>query len=243
MVGGCSNKKIKGVIGIILLIVAIIAIIVALGTVNVRDLLVKFPFFVMLHINLSFASKIIGQYSALIICVLILLGFIAVKIGYNISVTSVSIGAFGIQIKNPDKLVKNNIRNYLNTKRSLFEIDLDNDNLVEVLDSYHEIYKWLRGQFELYDSDTKSEVYKDLNAMLALLNCFLTRYQSNYRLWYEHILDEEYADKDIAELQKDYRHYEEMSVDIKKLNEAMLKYAKEYKIESGKWIVKECQDE
>ena len=35
-----------------------------------------------------------------------------IKIGYNISITSVSIGAFGIQIKNPDKLVKNNIRNY-----------------------------------------------------------------------------------------------------------------------------------
>ena len=167
-----------------------------------------------------------------------LLGFIAVKIGYNISLTSVSFGAFGIQIKNPDKLVKNNIRNYLNTKRSLFAIDLDNDNLAEVIDSYYEIYKWLRGQFELYDSDTKSKVYKDLNNMLALLNYFLTRYQSNYRLWYEHILDEKYTDKDIAELQKSYRHYEEMSVDIKKLNEAMLKYAETYKIESGKWLVK-----
>ena len=58
----------------------------------------------------------------------------------SISVKGVSFAGFEITLKDTDKAVKNNIKNYLNTKRSLFYIKTEYDNFCEVFDSYHGIY-------------------------------------------------------------------------------------------------------
>ena len=129
-----------------------------------------------------------------------------------------------------------NIRNYLNSKRTLFIIDIEHDNFYDVFDSYHQIYCFLREQIQLYDSKTDSKAYESIETAFKELNTFLTKHQTNYRRWYEAKSQaEEFAELDIHELQKKYRHYDELCADLTQINVNMNDLAKQFNINTEKW--------
>lgn len=54
---------------------------------------------------------------------------------------------------NPAKLYKRAVRSFLDTKRSLFKIDLERDNFDETLSSYYKTYEFFREEMKILDNE------------------------------------------------------------------------------------------
>lgn len=223
-----SNKKIGHVsIGVILVIF--------LFTVDIKNVVTKVSFLDTLSSNLSFLEGLIDKYKTILGTVLIIMLVIMVGVKYQISVSKLSICGIEVRLKNSDKYVINNVKNFLNTKRSLFFINPENDNYYEVLDSYYETYQLLREQLRYYDQGMTSETYGEINKLIMVLNKFLTSYQTNYRHWYEALPKEDLAQKDIGMVQKEYRYNKEITNGFMEINEFMRKFANKHSIDYQKW--------
>lgn len=156
----------------------------------------------------------------------------------SVSVSGVSFAGLEITLKDTDANVKNRVRNYLNTKRSLFYIKPEYDNICEVFTSYYAIYDFLRGQILEFENKkkTNSKLYCEIQNMLKELNIFLTMHQSDYRrwfTWYEKRNEEYYVP--LAEVQKAYPSYEILIRDFIKLNLSMQEHAKVFDINMLDW--------
>lgn len=223
-----SNKKIGYVsIGVILVII--------LFTVNIKNVVTKVTLLDILSINLSFLEELIDKYKTILGTVLIIMFVIMVGVKYQISVSKLSICGIEIRLKNSDRYVINNVKIFLNTKRSLFFIEPKKDNYYEVLDSYYETYQLLREQLRYYDQGMTSETYVEINKLIMALNKFLTSYQTNYRHWYEVLPKEYLAQKDIGKVQKKYRYNKEITNGFMEINESMCMFADKHSIDYQKW--------
>ena len=156
----------------------------------------------------------------------------------SVSVKGVSFAGIEVALKDIDENVKNSVRNYLNTKRSLFNFKPEYDNICEVFNSYYAIYDFLRGQLLEFEkrNKTDSKLYSEIQNMLKELNKFLTMYQSDYRrwfAWYESQNGENYVP--LAEFQKDYPSYDTLIQHFKKLNISMQKSAEVFDINILDW--------
>lgn len=186
--------------------------------------------------NIRLISKFINATFPVLIIVILYIIYKVYRKKWVFRVEKVSIGGINIIIDDPEKLFKQQIRNFLNTKRTLFKIDENRDNLYETLDSYFSVYNFLREEMKIFDESRvkDSEQYKIANTMIKKLNDFLTSYQNNFRRWYNHVIDECY-NKDISEMQRDYRHYSEMISECKNLNKYFCKVSEKFDINIAKW--------
>lgn len=128
----------------------------------------------------------------------------------------------------------------MNTKRTLFCIDLEKDNFSETLTSYFDTYNFIRDELKIYPSNvsSKSKIYKISEYILYRLNLFLTAYQNNYRRWYDYEISHNSKDNfniDIGALQKQYRHYNELVCGFENINAAFRAYANAFKVDFRKW--------
>ncbi|HAT4319111.1 TPA: hypothetical protein I9071_000184 [Clostridium perfringens] len=150
-----------------------------------------------------------------------------------------SCGGLTFVCNKPEKILKQNIKNFLETKRTLFKINEKKDNFYDTINSYYETYKFIRNEISVYDIDSKQEsLYKYASEMIKVLNEFLTDYQSDYKRWYEYIRDykkDDIYDKDIYDIQKDYRNYNEIMNGFLLVNNEFNKYAKNFDINVEKW--------
>lgn len=220
----------------VIFLVVVACIVLSLFFVEIKPLLVRCNLLNILNQNLAFIAKQIEKFGSLIIISLLVFVIIYFKSKFTLEISSFSIGNININIKNIDRVVISNIRNYLNSKRTLFLIDIEYDNFYDVFDSYHQIYCFLREQIQLYDSKTDSKAYESIETAFKELNTFLTKHQTNYRRWYEAKSQaEEFAELDIHELQKKYRHYDELCADLTQINVNMNDLAKQFNINTEKW--------
>jgi hypothetical protein len=158
-----------------------------------------------------------------------------------------NIGGFSILFDNPIKIYQRQVRNYLDSKRTVFKIDLENDNFKEVFDSYYDVYKFFVEEIKMLGEipDKKAEkndrvrLYNMANQILKKLNGFLTKHQSDYRRWYiyfEKKHEDEYYLTPIGNLQKEYPRYEELCSDFAKVNKFFIsEVASEFKVDVEKW--------
>lgn len=154
-------------------------------------------------------------------------------------IEKMSCGGITFVCNKPEKILKQNIKNFLDTKRTLFYINSKNDNFYDVINSYFSTYKFIRNEMSVYDLDSKDkEIYKCANSMIRILNEFLTDFQSDYKRWYEYLRDnkmDELYDKDIYEIQKKYRKYNEILEGFERVNEEFKKCSKIFDINISKW--------
>lgn len=229
----CFMKK--NILKFIFLII-IVCVLLSLLFVEIKPLLTKCSMLNTLNQNFIFLAKQIDKFDSLLIVSLLIFVVIYCKSKFTFEISSFSIGNINVNVKNTDQIVKSNIKNYLNTKRTLFLIDLKYDNFYEVFDSYYKVYCFLRDQIQLCDRNTNSNIYECINNAFEKLNIFLTKHQSNYRRWYENErLKDEFADMDIYDIQKEYRHYDELCSDFEKINISMSKLAEIFNINIEKW--------
>lgn len=203
-------------------------VILAMFFLDMQSVQSKCSFLSTFKSNIKWLANIIDNYLSVLIAFIVF--FIIVKMAFNLSFTvnGANIAGIEISLKSPEKLVKNNIKNFLSTKRSLFEVNEQYDNYCEVFDSYHDIYTFLREQ--LLDFENKNivdnDIYRETKEMINELNHFLTRNQSHFRRWvnwYESHHDDDYLP--LAEMQKKYPYYSDLIADFKTLNSKMQSHA------------------
>lgn len=161
-------RKIEGVAKYIF--IAIILII--LFTVDLDAIEDKLIFLKVFKLNINWLNHIVESYAQLFIGTIILIAIVGAAVKLSVSISGVSFAGFEITLKDTDANVKNKVRNYLNTKRSLFYIKPEYDNICEVFTSYYAIYDFLRGQLLEFENrkKTDSRLYCEIQNMLKELN-------------------------------------------------------------------------
>lgn len=231
---------------IILGIVALVLLIFVLGSFEIKN--ISTPFLRTIWNNLNSISTIIYTSLPLIVLLIIVLLFVTNK--WALRVEKMSIGGFNVIFDNPAQLYRRQVKNYLDTKRTIFKIDCDYDNFCHTLDSYFEIYKFFRdeakvlGQIRNQNSKLAREketirLYRLTNKAIQVLNDFLTKNQDDYRRWYKY---QEIKDEDafyltpIGELQKKYPSYEKLCDGFQEVNKFFVdEFATEFEIDIQKW--------
>lgn len=199
--------------------------------------------------NIDFISS--TAFSLLPFLVFLLIIGLIITRKWVFRVEKLSIGGFNIIFDNPDQLFKRQIRTFLDTKRTLFQIDFEHDNFDETINSYYETYKFLRDEIKILGDAKKKKTKKskklkdtellyDLsNDIIKELNHFLTKNQNNYKRWYkymEKVKEEQFYLSPIGDLQKEYKNYEQLCRDFTKINEFFIhKVAVEFEINIAKW--------
>lgn len=211
-------KKRKSLVTIIVVVFIILGILVF---VDISELIGKCTYLATLKNNLFWLERVLDTFTPLFVLILIMIFIVWAKTNLSITITSCSVGGVEVSLRDIEGEVKYNVKNFLNTKRSLFKIYPEYDNFYDVFASYYDIYEFLRSQLMLFTSSNKqdSNIYKALQDMLKELNCFLTKYQSDYRRWYENEIEKEFVP--LSELQKSYTKYDEIVKAFVELNYKM----------------------
>lgn len=211
--------------------------IIILFFVDIKKMLMLIPNMSIFLKNIKFLNVVITKYFFIVLFVIIVSLLMFYKKSINITIPKISFAGIEINLKNVEKIVWSNITNYLRTKRTIFKINYEYDNFDDVLESYHQVYEFLRLQISYYQNFEKSNcdtTYKHLEGMIKELNIFLTRNQANYRRWYKIKNNDNFMF--LTDLQKSYPKYDELKKEFNEFNKKMEKYAKYFKINTSEWI-------
>ena len=121
------------------------------------------------------------------------------------------------------------------TRKVGLKFDKNDDVLVEVYDSWHEIFSELRSLIrDIPASQLKNENTKKLvDTLIKVLNLglrpHLTKYQAKFRRWYEKQIINKKITLSPQEIQKKYPGYDDLVDDLLKINEQLVAYAVELK--------------
>lgn len=231
--GNWINKHKKSIIFFIIIFLSLSGLcVLPLKTV------LKIPAIVCLKNNLDFMGQFIERYSWLATVLVIL--FVVVLLVQNFSINSTTMKLMGLefQLKNTEKNIKIQIKNYLSTKRSVFVFYDEYDNYYDVINSMYDILLFLRKQLENFDnfSQTNNECYKKIEGMIKEIGRFLTKHQSDYRRYYTANIERESENfVSFKEIQNRYLQVSEMKRDFHELNTNMQIYADFFDIDTNKW--------
>lgn len=203
---------------IIIFIIVILVIFIALCCLPLQSAL-EIPGVVCLKNNLDFIGKFIARYPWLATVVLFsVLIFLLIQ-NFSLNSTTMKFGGIEFQIKHSESNAKIQIKNYLTAKRSIFVFCEEYDNYYDVINSMYDILEFLRKQLANFDnfSQTDTECYRTIEGMIKTIGWFLTKYQSDYRRYYE-TKNEQNSDRFISfkEIQDAYFRVAEMTADFKK---------------------------
>ncbi|WJL61775.1 hypothetical protein [Escherichia coli] len=213
----------------------------------------KWWFIVNFMSNVSIIRAFLSVLILFLVAYILLVG--AFHQRYSLRLEQLSFGGINILLNKSDLLFKKSVKNYLDTKRTLFKFDPNYDSIEEVLNSYYECYKFIRDEMNLLDVKKKRDkkLYLLSNEILKTLNSFLTKHQNNYRRWHKYVSDHDKVttkDRDpngefislpyhltpISIIQKHYYHFSQVLEGFKEVNDFFNdKVVKEFDINVDKW--------
>ncbi len=119
----------------------------------------------------------------------------------------------------------------LSTRKLGIPLDMDNDVIYEVYNSWYEFFKITRESLKEFpvaklENSNSTEI---IDIAIAVLNGdlrkHLTKWQAKFRHWYEIEIDkEENYDISPQEIQKKFPEYDELVNDLKKGNKCLINY-------------------
>jgi hypothetical protein len=120
----------------------------------------------------------------------------------------------------------------LATRKAGIPLDEENDTIVELYNSWYELFREMRNLAKQIPadrirkhSDTQELVRLLVDVLNQGLRPHLTRWQSRFRRWYDDaIIRDENKDKSPQEIQKGYPEYAMLIADLKVVNEGLVKY-------------------
>lgn len=184
--------------------------------------------------TLFIALKIMMLFITVVVVLLAIIGFWGKR--YSLRVDNFNIGGINVLFDRSNEIFIRAVGGLLETKRSIFEFDKKVDNIYEVFNSYYDIYKYLRDNIELLDSEKDAELYTITIKMIHDLNGFLTKHQNDYRRWYDKVSNEnivyiydvannkyknenfKFHEATIEVVQEQYYRYVELISDFQKIN-------------------------
>ena len=122
----------------------------------------------------------------------------------------------------------------LSTRKIGLEIDLDNDVIKEIYDSWYEFFKLTRELIKdipvskiRKDESTKELVRIAIEVLNEGLRPHLTKWQARFRRWYNTEIERE-ENKNLSpqEIQKKYPEYENLTKEMIEVNHQLIEYRK-----------------
>lgn len=232
--GACGKvkKKISWLLAAACLIIIVIVLFVDITGLGNISWLVTFKE------NIKWLAGIANTYAALVVFIVVLIFVIQIAMRFSISMRNATVLGIEFSLKNPDEIVKNNMRNYLCTKRTLFEINEQYDNFCEVFDSYHDVYGFFRQQLSEYENNNgvKGDVYSKLVDIIRELNVFLTKHQAHFRDWIDwRKKQDETKYIEFSILQRECPRYHELINDFNTINKSMINHARDFQVNFVDW--------
>lgn len=199
--------------------------------------------YILNHYNFFEQKKVISfigtmkatlQFSLLVLVIVAIsytmIGFFGKR--YTLRVDNFNIGGINVFFDKSNEIYIKTVGTFIGSKRTIFNFDKTRDNIKEVLDTYYEVYKFIRSNIELLDPEKDVEIYELSVNILQTLNKFLTKHQNDYRRWFSKIVsDDKIILEDSTEItvhsttienvQQHYYRYEELVNDIDKINSHM----------------------
>lgn len=194
--------------------------------------------------------------SVLILCLVAYLLIIgAAHKRYSFRIEQLSFGGVNVLFDNSDILFKKTVKNYLDTKRSLFKLDPHHDAFDEVLNSYFECYNFIKSEMKILNlrRQRDRDLYQTANEALKVLNLFLTEHQNNYRRWHKYVSEKDSVltqDKNddgsyvslpyhltpIGKVQTHYYHFNKILDGFNEVNNFFRgEFASKFNINTEKW--------
>lgn len=206
----------------------------------------KFEMYRNLKTNINFFIKVFNRTLPVLAIFIVIIAYKILNNKWVFRIEKFNLGGISVICNNPEDIFKQQVKNFLNTKRTLFEFDEERDNFYETIASYFETYKFLRDEMKIYDvksssksvQNKKANCYNEANKMIKTLNEFLTKHQSDLRRWYKYTVDkkaEKIYNMSIDDIQKQYFRYNEIIEDFKKLNVVFCEAAHDFEIDYEKW--------
>lgn len=173
--------------------------------------------------------------------VLILIGIWAIGFRlkrYKLVKLNISLGKIGKAEFSPneqDIQIAHKIWTELVTRKAALPLEPEHDVLVEVYDSWSALFKRVReliadvpADLLRHEKSTQELVRISTATLNDGLRPHLTRWQARFRNWYQ---SNEERLKEITpqELQREYPEYNELVLEMSKINEDLISYAKELK--------------
>lgn len=123
------------------------------------------------------------------------------------------------------------------TRKAAIPIDVDNDVIIEIYNSWYDLFRIIREEIknipgENIRNKSKSEplVRMATDILNKGLRPHLTKYQAKFRKWYYEQLDSsESKGKSPQNIQKNYLEYNELIADMKVVNILLLEYSSQLK--------------
>jgi len=140
-------------------------------------------------------------------------------------------GTLTYEVNDSDFQIAYSIWVELATRKLGIPIDLENDVIVEVYDSWYSFFGVTRELIKsipaskLKKSDTKKIVSLLTNVLNEGIRPHLTRWQARFRHWYSAaLLDKSNMGKSPQEIQKLFPNYDELSADLQAVNKRITYY-------------------
>jgi len=150
----------------------------------------------------------------------------------------ISLGDIGKATLKPnytDVQIAHKIWTELVTRKAAVKIDPEHDVIVEVYNSWYELFQRIRVLISEIPAEQirKSQSTQTLvdiatRSLNEGLRPHLTRWQARFRNWYDH-QDEMLKTLTPQEVQKQFEQYDELVEDLKKVNDELISYAHELK--------------
>lgn len=120
----------------------------------------------------------------------------------------------------------------LSTRKAGLPFDSENDVIVEVYDSWYELFGEMRGLASackvrrmVDDEDTQKVIDLIVDVLNDGLRPHLTKWQARFRRWYAAaLLDDTNAGRTPQEIQRTYPQYDELIAELEAVNQDLMQY-------------------
>lgn len=140
---------------------------------------------------------------------------------------------FTVRPNETDRQIAYKIWVELSTRKIGLPIDLNNDVITEVYDSWYSFFSVTRELIKdvpvskLRRKDTEVIIKLSIEVLNAGIRPHLTRWQARFRRWYARASDQEkYSEASPQDIQRDFPEYEVLCADLNQVNQRLIQYRK-----------------
>lgn len=119
----------------------------------------------------------------------------------------------------------------LSTRKIGLPIDLDNDVISEIYNSWYDFFSVTRELIKdvpvskFQRKDTEKIIKLSIDVLNEGIRPHLTKWQARFRRWYERAINQEdYLEIPPQDIQKKFPQYDELRTDLKEVNERLIRY-------------------
>ncbi len=154
----------------------------------------------------------------------------------ELNVTLGGIGSVKIKSNHEVAQIAHKAWSELVTRKAGLMFDPEHDVIVEVYDSWYELFAEMRSLIkeiparQLRHRNTKKLVNLLVDSLNKGMRPHLTKWQAKFRKWYQAELEKDTKnEKTPQEIQRQYKHYKDMEQELKEINQQLVTYTNEIK--------------